>query len=108
MQILPQHNKAIVPIEKLRDYALNPNHPQGKDKARVFKATLGMERDHADTLREILISTLVRSPAVRGLNDQHGERYHEIIGLGGKPVVVTSAWIYRVEQADVPVLLIRP
>jgi hypothetical protein len=108
VQILPQHNKAIVPIEKLRDYALNPNHPQGKDKARVFKATLGMERDHADTLREILISTLVRSPAVRGLNDQHGERwitYHEIIGLGGKPVVVTSAWIYRVEQADVPVLI---
>jgi hypothetical protein len=106
--MLPQHEKAIVPIEKLRDYALNPNHPQGKDKARVFKATLGMERGHADVLSEILKSTLVRSPAVRGLNDQHGERwitYHELIGLSGKPVVVTVAWIYRVEQADVPVLI---
>ena len=108
MQILPQHSKAIVPIEKLRDYALNPNHPQGKDKARVFKATVGMERDHADALREILISTLVRSPAVRGLNDQHGERwitYHELIGLSGQPVVVTAACIFRVEQVDLPLLI---
>jgi hypothetical protein len=108
MRILPQHEKAIVPIEKLRDYALDPGHPQGKNKARVFKAALGMERGHARVLSEILKSTLVRSPAVRGLKRDYGEywtTYHELVGLSGRPVVVTVAWIYRVEQADVPVLI---
>ena len=108
MRILPQHERAIVPIEKLRDYALDPNHPLGKNKARVFKAALGMERDHADVLAKILKSSLFRSPAVRGLKKPYGEHwttYHEVVGLSGQPVVVTAAWIYRVEQADVPVLI---
>lgn len=107
MRILPQHEKAIVPIEKLRDYALDPGHPQGKNKARVFKAALGMEQGHA-RVSEILKSTLVRSPAVRGLMLDYGElwtTYHELVGLSGRPVVVTVAWIYRIEQADVPVLI---
>lgn len=108
MQILPQHDKAIVPIEKLRDYALDANHPQGKNKARVFKAALGIERGHAEVLGKILTSTLFRSPAVRGLKDEYGERwitYHEIIGLSGQPVVVTAAWIYGIEQVNVPMLI---
>ena len=108
MQILPQHEKAIVPIEKLRDYALDPNHPQGKNKARVFKAALGMERGHADVLAQILKLTLFRSPAVRGVKNRYGEywtTYHEIVGLSGQPVVATAAWIYKIEQADVPVLV---
>ncbi|MGA2983546.1 MAG: DUF6883 domain-containing protein [Terriglobia bacterium] len=108
MQILPQHEKAIVSIEKLRDYALNPDHPRGKNKARVFKSALGMERGHADVLAKILKSSLPRSPAVRGLKKLYGEpwtTFHEIVGLSGQAVVVTAAWIYRIEQADVPVLI---
>ncbi len=108
MQILPHHDKAIVPIEKLRDYALNPNHLLGKNKARVFKSALGIERGHADVLAKILKLTLFRSPAVHGLKDEYGEHwitYHEIVGLSGNPIVVTAIWIYRVEQVDVPVLI---
>lgn len=108
MQVLPQYEKAIVPIEKLRDYALNSNHPQGKNKARVFKAALGMERGHADVLANLLRSSLFRSPAVCGFKNPHGEywtTYHEIVGLSGQSRVVTAAWIYRVEQLDVPVLI---
>jgi hypothetical protein len=108
VQILPQHEKAIIPVEKLRDYALDPSHPLGKNKARVFKAALGMERDDADLLSEILKSTLYRSPAVQGPKSRFGEHwttYHEIVGLSGQPVVVTVAWIYRIEHEDVPVLV---
>jgi hypothetical protein len=36
MAILPNVNKAVVPIEKLRDYSLNSSHDRGKHKARVF------------------------------------------------------------------------
>lgn len=33
---LPNAENAVVSIEKLRDYSLNPNHPEGKHKARAF------------------------------------------------------------------------
>ena len=108
MQTLPQHEKAVIPIEKLRDYALDPSHPTGKNKARVFRASLGIERDHADVLSTVLRSTLSRSPAVQGRRSQHGVHwttFHEIVGLSGQPVVVTVAWIYRIEQSDVPILV---
>ena len=39
---LPQHDKAVISAAKLRDYALNPDHPKGSDKARVFAMVLGM------------------------------------------------------------------
>ncbi len=108
MQILPKYEKAVIPIEKLRDYAHDPNHPMGKNKARVFKATLGIERDHAEVLGKVLRSTLFRSPAVQGPKSDYGEHwttYHEIVGLSGQPVVVTAAWIYKTEDADIPILV---
>ncbi len=39
MPLLPFADKAHIPIEKLRDYALNENHEEGKNKA-YFKARL--------------------------------------------------------------------
>ncbi len=108
MRLLPHYEKAVIPIEKLRDYALNPHHPAGKDKARVFKAALGIERGHADAFAQILKSSLARSPAVRGVKHRYGDEwttYQEIVGLNGQSAVVTAGWIYRFEEPDVPVLI---
>jgi Domain of unknown function (DUF6883) len=105
---LPNYQKAVIPIEKIKDYVLNPDHPIGKHKARVFKAALGIAAAHADVFVTILKASLARSPAVRGVPDAHGERwtvYHEIIGLNGQEVVVTTVWIFRPVQPDVPVLV---
>ena len=49
---LPNADRAVIEIEKLRDYSLNPNHPKGKHKARVFLAALGLKADDAEALRE--------------------------------------------------------
>ena len=108
MQLLPGYEKAVIPIQKLRTYALNADHPEGKHKARVFKAALGIEQAHADVFARILRESLPRSPATLGVEDQHGRRwatYHEIVGLRGQPEVVTCVWILRPEQPDVPVLV---
>ena len=38
---LPHAEAAVVEVvdpRKLRDYCLNPNHPRGKHKARVFRS----------------------------------------------------------------------
>jgi hypothetical protein len=42
---LPNAERAIVNIAKLRDYCLNPEHEHGSHKARVFAAKLGLTAD---------------------------------------------------------------
>ncbi|WP_372726680.1 DUF6883 domain-containing protein [Nostoc sp. TCL26-01] len=36
---LPNPERAIVEAEKIAGYCLNPEHPEGKHKARVFKSS---------------------------------------------------------------------
>lgn len=52
---LPNGNRAIVDIRKLRDYCLNPDNPRGSAKARVFVRALGISASHASELREKLL-----------------------------------------------------
>lgn len=60
---LPNFEKAVIPIEKLEEYVLNPDHPDGQHKARVFKGCLGIERRHAVAFGEIIRRGLERAPA---------------------------------------------
>ena len=53
---MPNPGSAVVDVEKLRDYCLNPSHPRGRHKARVFLATLGLTADHAEELRDSLLA----------------------------------------------------
>ena len=45
---LPNCTNAVVDLAKLRDYCLNIGHPEGRHKARVFRATLGMFEGDAE------------------------------------------------------------
>ncbi len=49
---LPNADRAVVDIAKLVDYSLNPNHPEGKHKARTFEEKLGIGQDDAEFLRQ--------------------------------------------------------
>jgi hypothetical protein len=66
MQFLPNLEHAAITVEKLRDYALNMEHVEGRHKASVFKEVLGIERRHADVLAELLRSTLPSAPGSAG------------------------------------------
>ena len=46
---LPQAPEAQISAEKLRDYALNPDHSTGAHKARVFALALGIGGMTGDT-----------------------------------------------------------
>lgn len=108
LALLPHRDRAIIPIEKLRDYALNPDHPKGRDKALVFQSLLGLERRHAEVLSSLLKATLPRAPAQQAPRDKHGQRwttFHPIIGFSGSPVVVTVGWILRSGDPETPVLI---
>jgi hypothetical protein len=58
---LPNGEFAVIPMEKLTGYCLNPNHSSGKHKARVFASALGIKAENADELR-----TLIAQAAIEG------------------------------------------
>jgi hypothetical protein len=53
MPLLPGHEHAIIPEAKLR-YSLDPTHPTGRDKARVFASALGLDLTSTATLERIV------------------------------------------------------
>lgn len=55
---LPNYQKAVIPRSKLEDYALNPTHKDGKQKARLFKSILGFERVDWQKLEKAILDEL--------------------------------------------------
>lgn len=72
---LPNSDRAYVDIAKLRDYSLNPAHPEGKHKARVFASALGINHSHAEWLTEQLHRAARNLECVLGRRTPHGQRY---------------------------------
>lgn len=101
---LPNGDRAIVEIIKLRDYCLNPAHPRGRHKARVFASSLGITVDNAEYLREVLLTAARTDNAIPGEQDVYGQRYVVDVlvkGLSGQQATVRSTWIVQ-KSNDVP------
>lgn len=92
---LPNAERAVIDLAKLRDYSLNPAHPEGKHKARVLAATLGYTADDAEKLREIILGAVLEHEATEGSSDEHGARYRVDFQTQGKRGVamIRTAWI---------------
>ena len=94
---LPNPLRAHVPIAKLVDYCLNPDHPRGRHKARVFAATLGISAADAEQLRNALLAAAAAGDAVATESDAYGQRFvldFQMDGPAGQ-AVVRSLWIVR-------------
>jgi hypothetical protein len=94
---LPGGDAAIVDREKLTGYCLNPEHPRGKHKARVFATALGFTGENADELRAALLTAAATADARPAASDRFGDRYvveFDIVGPRGAGVV-RSTWIVR-------------
>ncbi len=94
---LPNAEQAIVVIAKLRDYSLDAMHEEGKHKACVFAAALGIGADDADWLRESLLDAALCHECVRGRNTAFGQRYVLDFPLAkdGLEARVRSVWNVR-------------
>jgi hypothetical protein len=95
MKLLPNADKAIVPLEKLSGYSLDSSHPVGKHKARVFASALGMTKTDAPRLREMILQAVLINEAVETGTNEHGTRYRidfQTLGLKGA-VTIRTAWI---------------
>ncbi len=98
-------DRAIIDPRKLEGYALNPDHPVGGNKARVFESVLGFNKSNSDVLMKQLQEGVAKIQPTPGKVDEYGARYTvdiPVIGPKG-PGVVRTGWIYR-SGSDTPEL----
>ena len=95
--ILPNADKAVVPIEKLTEYSLNTKHPRGGGKAIVFTSLLGWSIKDSPKLKEILLHVVQTKDAVVHSQDEYGIHYRIDFPLKGRNTTITvrSIWIIR-------------
>ncbi len=94
---LPNGDRAFADIAKLRDYSLDPAHKEGRHKARVFAAALGLTRNDADWLRDQLLVAARASDCQPGRKTDHGQRYllDFILVYRSKSAHLRSVWNVR-------------
>jgi hypothetical protein len=92
---LPKHQHAIIDLAKLRDYVLNPDHPRGKHKARVFLRTLGFDWRDAETLARQISHGLASEGCEAGVVDEFGQRFQVTVSVKGRvgSARVRTGWI---------------
>ena len=103
---LPNGDRAIVDIRKLADYCLNPSHPRGRHKARVFRQVAGLQQSDAAWLRDALLEAAPAGEAVAVATDGWGThwRLDVTIRRHRKSAVVRTIWIVRTGE-DLPRLV---
>ena len=102
---LPNAANAVIDIAKLRDYCLNPNHPEGKHKARIFLEKLGLTRNDAERLRQVILEAILKADAIEQNPTLYGRRFvvdFEVSFPEGEFILSTAlvrtAWIIRNDE----------
>ncbi len=100
---VPNAEGAFIDSVKVNDYCLNPAHPRGKHKARVFESALGLTRANAEVLREALLVAIREEDAELGEKDEFGQRYTVDfkITTDAGAALVRSGWII-LDDEDFP------
>lgn len=103
--LIPNAENAVIDIRKLRDYCLNLEHNDGKHKARLFSAILGLTADNAEELRQVLLEVVKTYEAQLGRQDEFGQRYtlDFTIERQNKSAILRSGWIIE-HGSEIPKL----
>jgi hypothetical protein len=71
---IPNCEAARVPEEKITDYLLDPEHPEGAPKAEFFTSH-GFSRDKADELAEALLRHCAKDAVAQVVQGEFGTKY---------------------------------
>ena len=102
MNILPRVDEAVIPIEKLTKYALDPIKSRGKWIA--FKDALGYNINNAEELSVNIRNNLKKFPAISKGDKGYGETYSvlmELTGANGKNANVMTAWLDDIKKNEI-------
>ena len=94
MNVLPNASKAVIPIEKFDNYALNV--VKEPDKAAAFKAALGYDLSNSADLIRNIRENVGNFNAIEKPDNGYGKRFEvlmTLLGANGKTANVKTAWI---------------
>jgi hypothetical protein len=98
---LPNGDYAIIPMEKLIGYCLNPDHSSGKHKARVFASALGITAENADNLRELIAQAAIEGEVIQQDSSEFGLLYKvDWVIPDQDPIVLRTLWEIRYNQSN--------
>ncbi len=101
--LVPYAENAVVDLRKITEYLLNPEHKQGRHKARLFASSLNFTSENAEELRLALLSAVRKIDAVFGKFDRFGQRYTVDFSFEwqGKSAIIRSGWIVE-HNSEIP------
>jgi hypothetical protein len=91
---------AVIEPNKLASYALDPTHPKGGHKARVFESALGYNSTNADILASRVQEGILSAPAKVLEVNNFGQLMAvdmPIPGINGETAVVRTGWMYETD-----------
>ncbi|HHY74043.1 MAG TPA: minor capsid protein [Bacillus bacterium] len=89
--------------DKLVKYALNKEHPKGKDKAIAFEKALGYTVENYQDLIDNVMNNLGKYPAKYKSSSKYGESYEVLMNLTGpnsKNANVITGWLFNKETNE--------
>lgn len=102
MARLPNCDRAILGLRKIEDYCLNPQHPRGRHKARVFRDALGIGRNDARWLRDVILDAIQTTDATELTGDALGKRWRLDVPASrqNRHIVIRTIWIIRTGEEE--------
>ena len=95
--------QVTIDVRKLENYCLNPSHPRGRHKARVFQNALGLGRGDAAWLRDRLLGDAPAAEATLRSRDRFGAQLQADVRVArqNRSAVVRTIWIVQEGRRDV-------
>jgi hypothetical protein len=100
MTRLPFTERATIDIRKLEDYCLDPGHPRGRHKARVFGKPSGSAAAMLLGF-EALLTNIAEGDASEIAADAFGRRWRLDVAIArqGKHAVIRTIWMVRTGES---------
>ena len=95
MNLLPNHERAIIEDSKLIHYALNPQNERGQHKARVFESALGFNLSNWTQLKAAILEALSHHEATLTSETAFGKKFEVVLsiaGLSGRTADIMTVW----------------
>ncbi|NEP09096.1 MAG: hypothetical protein F6K14_02375 [Symploca sp. SIO2C1] len=97
---LPNPKDTIIDEQKLVGYCLNPSHPDGQHKARVFKSALNLGIENVEELKVALLEAVTNNDAVVDRRNSYGQKYVIDFAMtcSNQTATIRSVWMIRNDE----------
>ncbi|WP_254909635.1 WXG100 family type VII secretion target [Micromonospora sp. NBS 11-29] len=103
----PDFSNPEIDSRKITGYAMNPEHPVGRNKYRVINAATGLGPEDAMTIERQIRDGVQQGSPIHGKTDQYGQRWSVDVPLTGPTgtILVRTAWILETGATSPPRLV---